>query len=211
MPIVFENENSHQTRVAVWKITESEEALKLMLPPLKKNETDFLQSISFAPRRKEWLASRVLIYRLTGLYPETRYMDNGQPFVTNCRENISISHTRSYAAIVLTNSFMPGIDIEYPSDRIRKVSKRFLNPHEKKFIKDPFTEVQLGLIWCSKEAIFKTAGIPGLVFKDHIIISPFTPVHQQGSINASLSVSGSNKTIYLNYVLDKNFYLVWTK
>jgi phosphopantetheinyl transferase len=211
MPIVFENENSHQTRVAVWEITESEKTLKQMLPPLNKNETNFLQSISFVPRRKEWLASRVLIYRLTGLYPKTGYKDNGQPFVTDCRENISISHTKGYAAIVLSKNAIPGIDIEYPSDRIRKVSNRFLNPIEKKFIKNPFTEIQIALIWCSKEAIFKTAGIPGLVFKEHIIISPFTPVHQQGNINAALLVSDSNRTIDLNYIIDKNFYLVWTK
>lgn len=210
MPLTFEKQTSETSRLAVWNITEEENEFLGMLPLLNKPEEEFLKRISYKPRRLEWLASRVLIYNLTGLYPETRYNDNGQPFVSRCSENISISHTRNYAAIALSKRTIPGVDIEQPSPRIKKVSSRFLNEVEKEFISDINNEKQVGLIWCAKEAIFKKTGQPGLIFKEQILVDPFVP-QTEGSFSAKLLIADKMTSISLNYRVESdNYYLVWT-
>ncbi len=209
MPLIFKNQINNYTRIAVWQISEKEEILIDMLPVLKSPEKKFLNNISHLPRRLEWLASRVLIYKLTGLYPATQYNDNGQPVVSDCHENISISHTIGHAAILLSEKSVPGIDIEYPSARIEKVSGRFLNSEEKNYISKMERNHQLGIIWCVKEAIFKQTGHPGLIFKNHIIVDSFTP-ESSGTLWATVFVEGNEKRVQLGYYIDASYYLVWT-
>jgi len=211
MAIDFSAKDLPHTNLAVWKIEETEHDLLNLLPPLKSKEAEFLQNISHTARRMEWLASRVLIHRLTGLYPAIHYNRNGQPTLPGSKKNISISHTHHYAAILLSEESMPGVDIEFPSSRIRKVSDRFLNPKEKTFINDTTSDLQMGIIWCAKEAIYKTAGIPGLIFKDQIIISAFHPVDDHGILKASLITQEREQQLLLNYRIDQNYFLVWTK
>ncbi|SFE23785.1 4'-phosphopantetheinyl transferase family protein [Thermophagus xiamenensis] len=211
MAIVFEQTNNNSTRIAVWEISENEEELLNLLPPLENKEEKFLQNISNASRRKEWLASRVLIYQLTGLYPAIGYNESGQPYLINSCDNLTISHTKGYAAIGLSQKTIPGIDIEYPSDRIRKVSDRFLNTAEQQFIQEQYFDIQLGLIWCAKEAVYKAAGHPGISFKEQIIVSPFIPHNSQGSFVATFHSQNQTQPFSLNYHLTKDYYLVWTK
>jgi len=212
MPVFFEKKVTPHLRIAVWEISETEKELLQLLPPLKKEEEDFLGKISFAPRKLEWLASRVLIYRLTGIYPASGYKDNGQPFLTGCDEKISISHTKGFAAIALSTEKMPGIDIEYPSHRIEKVSNRFLHEDETRFLSTTGLKTrQLGLIWCLKEAVFKQSGSPGLNFKEQIKTRPFIPTSDEGEISASVMSGGNqSKTVNLEYLIRRDFYLAWT-
>ena len=210
MPLLFENRLSASIRTAVWEIAESEETLLQMLPTLTPIHSRFLDKISCQPRRLEWLASRVLLHQLTGLYPEVCYNEKGQPEMVGCHEYISISHTREFAAVALSPWFVPGIDIERPSPRIEKVKDRFLNEHEKNFISSYTEKEQLGLIWCAKEALFKKAGKKGLNFRENIIISPFYP-EEEGRISAFLRTSDDDDTeIALNYLNRNDFYLAWT-
>lgn len=211
MAIVFEQTNNNSTRIAVWEISENEEELLNLLPPLENKEEKFLQNISNASRRKEWLASRVLTYQLTGLYPAIGYNESGQPFLIHSCDNLTISHTKGYAAIGLSKKTIPGVDIEYPSDRIKKVSERFLNALEKQFIQEKWRDIQLGLIWCAKEAVYKASGLPGLAFKEQIIISPFSPNSTHGSFVATVHAQNQILPYSLNYQINKNYYLVWTK
>lgn len=212
MPFFFEKQIRPDHLVAVWKITETVEDLLKLLPQLQKEEKSFLTRISFPARKLEWLASRVLIYQYTGFYPASGYRDNGQPFLTACNDQVSISHTKGYAAIALSKKEILGIDIEYPSPRIEKVMDRFLHPEEHKFLSTSnLKDRQLGLIWCLKEAIFKQAGIPGLSFKDQIVTHPFIPLSDKGEITAAIILPGrTQKTIKLEYHIHQDFYLTWT-
>lgn len=209
MPVLFEKQTTRNTRVALWKITEEDEALLQMLPSLQKREKGILGKIKNQHKRSEWLASRLLIYNLTGLYPEILYNNNRQPILGNSSKNISITHTIGYAAIALSDKTVPGIDIEYPSQRIEKVSHRFLSNVEKQFISATEKEKQLGLIWCAKEAVYKKAGEPRLIFNEQIVITPFVP-KACGTIQANLFGGGKKVNIELEYNIDNNFYLVWT-
>ena len=210
MPLLLEQGDRASVHIAVWRITESEEELANMLPPLALQEQTYLEKISWKPRRIEWLASRLLIYRLTDLYPEICYNQNGQPSVSHCRENISISHTHGYAAVALSARFMPGIDIERPSPRIGKVKNRFLHNEEKEYLEPAFEDQQLGLIWCTKEAIFKKTGQKGLNFHQDILVSAFHP-QKEGFLSVTRYPHSKDQSfIQLQYLNKPEFYLVWT-
>ncbi len=208
MPLILEKQVNPSSFIAVWKISESEGVLKDMLPPLKEADKNFLERISNENRRLEWLASRILIYQKTGLYPSTFYNNWGQPVLTECKEHISISHTYGYAAIASSSDCFPGIDIEYPSDRIEKVANRFLTQTEKTYISEVKKDKQLGLIWCAKEAIYKKAGQPGLIFNKQIEIEEFIP-EQTGYLNAILSIQNEAIKVRTEYMIEKDYYLAW--
>jgi phosphopantetheinyl transferase len=209
MPIIFNHQPDEGTSVAVWEITEPEETLRAILPPLKEPEQQLLQRLSFEPRRLEWLASRVLLNQLSGHYPAVTYNSNGQPTLNDPRLKVSISHTRGYAAIALSTTQMPGIDIEYPSSRIEKVADRFMNPAESIFSSAHKQSDQLALIWCAKEAIYKMTGQPGLIFKKDIVVDPFIP-QQKGAIRATLQPGTHNQIINLEYIVTPQYYLIYS-
>ncbi|PRZ02185.1 4'-phosphopantetheinyl transferase superfamily protein [Marinilabilia salmonicolor] len=213
MPVLFKKQEGSTPLTVVWKISETEEELIKILPPLKDEEKIFLSRLSFPARRLEWLASRILIHLVTGHYPAARYKDNGQPFLVDCNDKISISHTKGYAAISVSKDKIPGVDIEYPSSRIEKVMNRFLHPEEKAFLSNNsvLKERQLGLIWCLKEAVFKQCGIPGLIFKEQIISQPFTPEDDSGIFLARVAHRAQPpEVLNLQYFIHQDFYLAWT-
>ena len=63
---------------------------------------------------------------------------------------MSISHTKSYIAIILSKKHIVGIDIEYNSDRVNRITSKYLRDDE------PPTSTENNLIiWCIKEATYK--------------------------------------------------------
>ena len=74
---------------------------------------------------------------------------------------ISISHTRGFAAVLLSTSEQVGLDIEYRSDRVERIASRFIRPDE---MADS-TDKKL-LLWSAKEAVYKLFSEDNLLFFD---------------------------------------------
>ena len=81
-------------------------------------------------RKSEWLSVRVLLKELTGSEPDILYHDNGAPYLPESSLHISISHTKGFAAVLLSPNKPVGIDIEYRSERIHRIKSRFLSETE---------------------------------------------------------------------------------
>lgn len=207
MPIVFQQKKVDGSQMAVWRIDESETGLIDSIP-FKEELTATLTRITCSSRRLEWLASRLLLYQMAQCHPLVEYSKTGQPFVAGFEHNISISHTRGFAAVCISPRPTAGIDIEYPSDRISRLESRFVNAREAAFIPAGQASVYHGLIWCAKEALYKTAGIPGLIFKDDMLVSPFE-AHKEGLISAKLFSNTEVKEYQLLYKVEPDYYLVW--
>lgn len=86
--------------------------------------------------------------------------DDGKPTIPGY--NISITHTRGYAAIILSKVKHVGIDIEYISDRVERITERFLRPDELSAFEsvtsshgDWSTASIFLRAWCAKEAVYK--------------------------------------------------------
>ena len=110
-------------------------------------------------RRLEYLAVRMLVYALTGEELPISYRVSGRPFFAGCPLQLSISHTSGYAAVLFSEEYETGIDIEAFSDRIVRLKERLIGPDEK-----ADTTYEMLLHWSAKEAVFKRLDEDGIDF-----------------------------------------------
>lgn len=96
---------------------------------------------------------------------------NGKPFIIaggepQYRWNISVSHTRGFAVVLLSDECRVGVDIEYRSDRVERIAKRFIRPDE------PADNIdEMLLLWSAKEAVYKLFSEDKLAFFDMRAVS----------------------------------------
>lgn len=142
--------------LGLWQITEEEEEL-LALAGLSADDLPTFSSFKASQRRKEWLAVRALLKQLIKEPAQIEYYPDGRPFLRNSAYQVSISHTKGYAAILLNNKEIPGIDIELESRSAEKVALRILTPEELESCRqnDGYSNKKLLIHWCAKETVFK--------------------------------------------------------
>lgn len=129
---------------------------------------------------------------------EITHEESGKPVLDGW--HISISHTKGYAAVLLSKSHEVGIDIEYVSERVKRIADRFLRPDEQ-----AESVTDLLLHWCAKEAIYKLYSEQDLTFQQMKIVdlqpqSDFFHVENE-SKNGLVSVTKVFYRIHQDYVL----------
>lgn len=153
MPLIdkLQIDYPHSYTVGVWKIDESVDCLREMCHKANIDERAFtvIDGFKSVCRQLETLATYIVLYSLTsrkGLYID--HQSSGKPIVEGL--NISISHTKGYAAVIISEKAAVGIDIEYISERVRKVKDWFLR-------QDEFAHSTNDMLvqWCGKETAFK--------------------------------------------------------
>ena len=115
-------------RHGIWHLTESISELNSLING--RFEVS-LTGISNPTRQKERLASRLLIEALCGKFQPVGYLTNGEPYFLDSNLHLSISHTKNYVAVAIAPCRI-GIDIEHPSDRVLRITEKFLNQEELK-------------------------------------------------------------------------------
>ncbi len=189
----------------IWKIEESSDTL---LSLLQNGEACLSQLalIHAEQRRREWLASRVLLQELTGGPARIAYRPDGAPFLPDLPLHISISHTKGYAAVLSQERPAAGIDIEYRSGRVSKIRSRFMNPEEEAGIDKEHETEHLLLHWCAKETLFKMIGREEVDFLRHLHVRPF-PYAEEGSFTVYETRTGQGAVYQLNYLVTPDFVL----
>ena len=169
MPLVKVTDINDSTRMGVWYIQEDKE---FFLEQLKSRLIDLAPPTvdGESYRFLEYLASRHLIQELaceTGglVLNKDEY---GKPFVMNVPYHISLSHTKDYAAVIVSKKHEVGIDIETVHPRVEKVADKFLNTNERSTLNGHTSIKALTLCWSAKESIYKLYGKKSLGFKEHI-------------------------------------------
>ncbi len=176
MPVILNKIIDEHTRLAVWKIEETEEELFRGLQ-LKAHELDFIASLNNGKRLLHWLSTRFLLRTMlqTNDYIDSRMDDQGKPYLVNGDYQISFSHSFDYASVMISKDKQVGVDIELVKDKIQKIKNKFLKPAELSGLPEQDNTLALYICWCAKEAIYKWYGKKGLEFKKHIDIYPFVP------------------------------------
>jgi len=179
MPVILNKIIDEHTRLAVWKIEETEEELFRGLQ-LKTHELDFIASLNNGKRLLHWLSTRLLLRTMlqTSDYIDSRMDDQGKPYLVNGDYQISFSHSFDYASVMISKNKQVGVDIELIKDKIQKIKNKFLKPSELSGLHDRDNTLALYICWCAKEAIYKWYGKKGLEFKKHIDILPFVPQNE---------------------------------
>lgn len=197
--------------IGIWKMEETTEEMWSLLQQKAWYQPEFSR-LKAEQRQKEWLATRLLLKEMLGREAIIHHHLSGAPFLSETeKKQISISHTKDFVAIMLTDvTHIAGIDIEYRSERVRKVRSRFLNTEEEQFI-DPTHETEHLLIcWCAKETLYKIINRQEVDFCRHLHIQPFSYA-EQGTLIAFDTCSESPKHVVLQYRIEKDFVITWVK
>lgn len=135
--------------VGLWKISDYDmvsQNVPYVLWVTLEAESMFRSAI----RRKEYVAERILLREIfNGKELNIEHNADGKPFIAN-GYNISISHTRGYVAIIVSDKHEVGIDIEYINDRVCKIANRFMREDE-----HADNIISLIVHWCAKETVYK--------------------------------------------------------
>lgn len=192
--------------IGLWKLSENPEDFENLIPENSEDKQRF-EKISYDKRKVEFLATRSLLKNLLGHYPEIKYQPDGRPFLPNDDMELSISHSRSIAAVIL-HKHRVGIDVEIEGRDINRIAKKFMSPEELSNIAeaDHYERMQL-LHWCAKEAVFKCTKHEGIDFRSQINIERFV-VQEEGKMNAILKKE-HNEAILVNYLFIENNAVAW--
>ncbi|MDD5951813.1 MAG: 4'-phosphopantetheinyl transferase superfamily protein [Bacteroidales bacterium] len=210
MALYLEKELGDTAKLAVWKITETEE----QLIELSSTPSDEMEEISFIKSeslRKQRLAVRALLNELFGEKVYLAHHDNGKPYIENDSINISISHTDKYVAVILDQNDEVGIDIESLDRDFSAVEKRALSEDEIDDLDDDKMEknFQLAIYWCAKEAIFKKISKYNVDFAEQIEIEKFRN-NEEGELEATfIHKDGYEEEYKLEYMTFDRHLLVW--
>ncbi len=191
MPLTRKQRLDDGSWLAVWKMDEPLDSLP------RPRQVDLSQYKT--QRLREKLTEYVLLSELAnqdGLV--IGHDEDGAPLVEGF--NVSISHTKGWAAMILSKWHRSGVDIEYVSDRVNKIVSRFMRDDEPQ---DTLNERII--TWCAKEAAYKYYHEQHLGFLEMRLL-PFTQ-QETGTANLVNLRQGETKTV--NYEVNKDFVLVY--
>jgi len=145
MPLIEVRQLSAHTRMGLWRMDETPARLCSLFPHLSLLPMPFKNE----GRQKEYLCVRALLKEMTGREDLLiDHLPSGKPVVEGY--HVSISHTRGYAVLILSDAENVAVDIEYRSDRVGRIAHKFVRPDE------PCTSLDdLLLVWSAKETLYK--------------------------------------------------------
>ncbi len=193
--------------LGIWEITETRDELLSMLSVENQEEANsHLSNIRSKKRQLEWLSIRVVLQILTNDSKTVKHTPQGQPYLSDNSYQISISHSKDYAVVLLHKHKRVGVDIENYSNRVLKIEKRFISDDE--YIDPENRTVHLILHWCAKETLYKLMDSTKIIFKEHLYVHPFK-IQDKGIIRASESLSSNNTVFDIYYEVNKDFVITW--
>lgn len=202
---------THGATLAIWQTTETVDSLSQMLPPTHPAPLQAAQFHSES-RQREYLAARVLLQAVRPDTLQIAYHPTGRPYIVGGKCNISVSHTHGSAAVLLSETHTPGIDIETISPRINPLKDRFVCPDE-----NCRTTLQLLLNWSAKETAYKILDTPGIDFKTMFHIenmpadTPEEPIRTAGCFDLQYHIPhGHCGTLLVNYRIYPRFVLTYS-
>ncbi|NMH86981.1 4'-phosphopantetheinyl transferase family protein [Flavivirga algicola] len=161
-----------QTTVKIWKIDESYNDL-MQSTQLKPESLERVLDMKSGMHQRGFLSVRCLLaefgYRDSDLF----YDEYGKPHLKDGKQ-ISITHSFHFSAVIISD-FIVGIDVEKQRDKITIIAHKFIG-YEKAYLNedDEHYIEKLTAIWCVKESLYKLFATPGLSFKKHCLVIPFS-------------------------------------
>ena len=171
---------------------------------LYKNE---LEQFSGEKRKKEYLGLRFSLKKcLDNQEYKVIYSEEGKPLLENGKFHVSFSHAGNWNVAVSHPTKKVGIDIEIPSEKLRRVYEKFLSAEEQQDFPKSCDLETLCLLWSSKEALFKIIGNEAVDFAKQLRIFPFDK-KTEGEILAQHLVTETKYILY--YQITPNYVIVF--
>ncbi|MBQ7471844.1 MAG: hypothetical protein IJS97_05390 [Prevotella sp.] len=136
---------SPDVRLGLWRMDETPEQLLGKYPFLQPEVESFRND----GRKLERLSVYALLFEMTGDESlRIGHEPSGRPYVEGYQ--MSISHTKGYAALILSKQSRVAVDVETVSDRVGRIARRFIRPDE-----DASDILTMLVNWSAKETVFK--------------------------------------------------------
>jgi 4'-phosphopantetheinyl transferase len=206
MPLFQTINVNPNTKILVWKVTESFKELREQVV-LKEKTQLRLNGMKSEIHQRAFLCVRMLIQEIGITDFDLHYDEFGKPYLSDHR-HISITHSHNFAAIIISDETV-GIDIELQREKIIRIANKFVD-YEFDYLKPKLVEEyikKLTVIWGAKEAIFKIRNEKGISFNDHIQVEDFSLANTQ--THARLLFDELEKKFEINYLELENFTLVY--
>ena len=199
--------------LGLWQMDESPEQLFDLYPHLLPYRSSLDDKYKNDGRKLEFLAIRALMYEMLRVNGASKgllshagdFTHNGQGKPLFRGYHVSISHTKGYAALILSKKSEVAVDIEYMSDRVERIASKFLSKDERA------DSLDAKLVhWCAKETVFKLFSEENLLFED-MRVKPFDTMTDWACDVENLK---SGKTARVDFELAMDFvltYSMWTK
>lgn len=171
MPVLFTKKYDNECHLLVWQITESAIELQAML------SSDILTDAELAETRHpqkqlEFYASRLAIQTLAAklgiAFFGTKKDEYGKPFMVGNEWQMSLTHSNRYIAVAMHAQKSLGIDIEKPSEKMKKILPRLFSTSEIDEIADDLNK--LSVYWSAKEALYKLYGKRKVDFRKDLLV-----------------------------------------
>lgn len=206
MALIISHEESLY-RWGIWKMDEPIGTLLELLPQRAYYERE-IERFTAPHRKLEWLSVRTLLFQLLGEHKEVCYEPSGKPYLIDRSSFISISHTKGYVAVILSNDYVVGIDIEQYSQRVHKVAHKYMRLDEPVSPYQEDTTWSLLLHWSAKEVMFKCMDTAEIDFRQHFQIESFLP-QEQGIFMGREYRSEQQQAFRIHYLIHPDFVMTW--
>ena len=161
------------TKVFVWKIEESLEDLTvgIQLTEPSKKRVDTMKSVL---HQQGFMSIRQLLKQAGYADADVYYDAFGKPHLKD-NNYLSITHSFTFTAIIISEKKPVGIDVEKNRDKIVKIAHKFTPIEEYNTIANHDALVsKLTIVWGAKESLYKIYGKKKLRFLHHIYIEDFS-------------------------------------
>jgi 4'-phosphopantetheinyl transferase len=207
MGVIINDFVENDCQLGFWEITENFDNIYTMVS-LNEQEKETLFNFKNESRQIEWLSVRALLNSLLRTDSRIVYNEEHKPFLHDNSHNISISHSNRLTSVLLSKNKRVGIDIEFMSHRISRISHKFINSREHITSDKTLEKLHLYIHWCAKEALYKICDKKNINFKENLTIQPFELEHN-GSITGVHHGEGICEEFELKYFVRDNYAIVY--
>jgi len=189
------------TKVFIWKIEESFEALSEGIK-LTDNCANRVNNMKSDLHRRGFMSIRHLM-ALEGYTDHDLYYDeHGKPHLRDDK-HISITHSFNFAAIIISNIEV-GIDIEMQRHKILRIAHKFTPLKAYKiFANEDALMRKLTIVWCAKESLYKSFAEKGVSFLEHIYVEDF--MLDENKTTATVTYEGKQQKYNVDFLEFEEF------
>lgn len=194
--------------LGLWQVDETVGDMYERYPWASAYKDELEENFKSDERKLEFLVVRALLREMLktqGCAEERidkianiRHNKAGKPLMDGF--HVSVSHTKGFVAVIISRKQEVAVDIEYFSDRVKKVASKFLRKDEKVSDLD-------GLLvhWCAKETMYKLFSEDNLQFQE-MRVKPFDSMSDW---NCTIENLKSHKTLLVDFELTMEFVLTY--
>lgn len=194
--------------LGLWQVDETVEDMYERYPWASAYKDELEKNYKSDERKLEFLIVRALLREMLknqgcaegklDKIANIRHNKAGKPLMDGF--HVSVSHTKGFVAVIISRKQEVAVDIEYFSDRVKKVASKFLRKDEKADDLD-----SLLVHWCAKETMYKLFSEENLQFQE-MRVKPFDTMSDWNCVIENLK---SHKTLLVDFELTMEFVLTY--